>query len=264
MNRKIFACLLLGALGTLGAAALSAQTVDELIAKNIAARGGREKLKSVQSMRITGKMVMGQGMEAPFTMEMSRPHNVRRDFTFQGMTGSMAYDGKSGWQVMPFMGKKDPEPMSADDLKEIQEEADLDGPLFDYKDKGNQVEYLGKADVEGSPAHKLKLTLKNGDMTTIYLDADSYLEIKEEAKRNMRGQMMDMEETIGNYKQVEGLTVPFTMDQKIKGAPSGQTLTFDKIELNVKVDADRFAMPAVKKEPAPATPPTPPKPPSAG
>jgi outer membrane lipoprotein-sorting protein len=176
----------------------------------------------------------------------------------------MAYDGKSGWQVMPFMGKKDPEPMSADDLKEIQEEADLDGPLFDYKDKGNQVEYLGKADVEGSPAHKLKLTLKNGDMTTIYLDADSYLEIKEEAKRNMRGQMMDMEETIGNYKQVEGLTVPFTMDQKIKGAPSGQTLTFDKIELNVKVDADRFAMPAVKKEPAPATPPTPPKPPSAG
>jgi len=164
MNRKTFACLLLGALG---AGALSAQTADELIEKNIQARGGREKLKSVQSARITGKMVMGQGMEAPFTEEKSRPSNVRRDFTFQGMTGTMAYDGKNGWQVMPFMGKKDPEPMSADELKEIQDDADIDGPLVDYKTKGNQVEYLGKVDVEGSPAYKLKLTQKSGDVTTI-------------------------------------------------------------------------------------------------
>ena len=252
MNRKTFACLLLG---VLGAGALSAQTADELIEKNIQARGGREKLKAVQSARITGKMVMGQGMEAPFTEEKSRPHNVRRDFTFQGMTGTMAYDGKTGWQVMPFMGKKDPEPMSADDLKDIQDDADIDGPLVDYKDKGNQVEYLGKVDVEGTPAYKLKLTQKSGDVTTIYLDADTYLEIREEAKRNMRGQQMDIEVTIGNYKKVDGITYPFTMDQKMKGAPGGQTLNFEKIELNPKLESERFAMPAVKKEP-----PAPPKP----
>lgn len=250
MNRKTFACLLLGALG---AGALSAQTTaDELIEKNIQARGGREKLKTVQSARITGKMVMGQGMEAPFTEEKSRPSNVRRDFTFQGMTGTMAYDGKNGWQVMPFLGKKDPEPMSADELKEFQDDADLDGPLVDYKTKGNQVEFLGKVDVEGTPAYKLKLTQKSGDVTTIYFDADSYLEIREEAKRTIRGQTAEIEVSIGNYKQVDGITYPFTLEQKIKGAPAGQTLNFEKIELNPKLDPERFAMPAVKKDAAPA------------
>jgi outer membrane lipoprotein-sorting protein len=245
MNRKTFACLLFGALA---AGALSAQTVDELIEKNIQARGGREKLKAVQSARVTGKMVMGQGMEAPFTAELARPNSVRRDFTFQGMTGTVAYDGKSGWQVMPFLGKKDPEPMSADDQKEIAEDADMDGPLFDYKAKGHQVEFLGKADIEGSPAYKLKLTKKSGDVTTMYLDADTYLVIKEEGKRTMRGQTMEYEESYGNYKKVDDITFPFTIETKVKGAPQSQTLNFEKIELNAKVDPARFAMPAVKKE----------------
>src|SRR5258708_18885460 len=152
------------------------------------------------------------------------------------MTGTQAYDGANGWQVMPFMGKTEPEALSADDLKEVKENADMvEGPLFNYKEKGNKVEYLGKGDLEGTPVQKLKLTEKDGDVTTIYLDADSYLELKNESTRTIRGQAADLETTFGNYKQVEGLTMPFTIETKAKGAPAAQTITVAKLEANTAI-----------------------------
>lgn len=246
--RKTFVWALLAGLT---AAAASAQTADELIAKHIQARGGMDKIKAVKSMRMSGKMTLGQGIEAPFTLEMARPKKMHMEFTLQGMTGIQVYDGTNGWSVMPFMGKKDPEPVAGDDLKEMDEQADLDGPLVDYKDKGSQVELAGKADVEGAPAYKLKVTKKTGDVEYHYLDAEQYLEVKVEGKRKVRGQEMEGETTFGDYKQVEGLTFPFSMQSKQKGAPAGMTMTVDKIEVNPEVAASRFEKP----EPAaPAAP----------
>ena len=121
-----------------------AQTADEIVAKYVQARGGMDKLKAVKSVRMTGKMMMGPGMEAPMVLEIQRPDKMRMEFTVQGMTGVQAYDGKVGWIVMPFMGKKDPEAVPAEDVKDFQEQSDIDGPLVDYKAKGKQVELLGK------------------------------------------------------------------------------------------------------------------------
>lgn len=245
MKRKTFAGLLLA--GLMSTAAW-AQTADEIIAKNLEAKGGLDKLKAVQSMRITGK-VMGGGQEIPFVREQARPSKLRTEFTFQGMTGIQAYDGKAGWAVMPFMGKKDPEPMSADDLKQAEDQADIDGPLVDYKEKGHQVEYLGTSEIEGTPAHKLKVTKKNGDVVTIYLDADSYLEIKAEGKTKVQGQEIEGETTFGDYKEVGGLVVAHSIQSKMKGAQGpGQTITFEKIELNPELPASRFEMPAKPAE----------------
>jgi hypothetical protein len=238
----------------LAGAALQAQTADEIINKHLEARGGKDKIKAVQTTRVTGKMVMGQGMEAPFTMEQARPNKMRMEFTIQGMTGVQAYDGKAGWAVMPFMGKKDPEPMSADDVKQLEEQADMDGILVDYKEKGHQVESLGKVDVEGTPAYKLKVTQKNGDVVNVYIDADSWLELKREGKTKVRGQEIESETTFGDYKPVEGLVFPFSIEQKAKGMPGGMTLTVSKIEVNPSVGGDRFAMPAAEKKDAPAPP----------
>jgi outer membrane lipoprotein-sorting protein len=257
MKRKTFAGLLLAGLIAMAA---QAQTVDEIIAKNIEAKGGLDKLKAVQSMRISGKMMVGPGMEAPMVIEMARPHKVRMEFTFQGMTGIQAYDGKGGWSVMPFMGKKEPEPMSADDLKQAEDQADIDGPLVDYKEKGNQVEYLGKDEVEGTPVHKLKITKKNGDVQTLYLDADSYLEIKAEGKSKVRGQEIEGETTFGDYKEVGGLVFAHSIQSKMKGAQGpGQTITFEKVEINPDIPASRFDMPAKSAEPKPAETPKPPQ-----
>ena len=175
MHKKFVLALCAAALLAVSA---SAQTADELIDKNIKAKGGLDKLKALQSMKFTGKMKMGP-MEAPFIVMKKRPENFRLEFTVQGMTGIQAYDGSTGtgWMVMPFMGKKDPEQMSADMLKEFKEEADFDGPMMDYKAKGNKVEYLGKEDVQGTPAYKLHVTTKDGNESNVYLDAESYLEI---------------------------------------------------------------------------------------
>jgi outer membrane lipoprotein-sorting protein len=223
---------------------LWAQTVDEIIAKNVQARGGLEKLKAVQSIKSTANMSMGQGMEAPGVLIQKRPSLARLDFTIQGLTAVQAYDGKSAWQIMPFMGKKDPEPMSADETKEVEEMADLDGPLVDYKSKGHQVELLGKEKVEGTDAYKIKATLKNGDVQTIYIDSDSFLEIKEETKRTVRGSEQLIESSIGDYKDVDGVLFPFAMESGVKGSQEKQKLTITKIELNVPADDSIFKMPA--------------------
>jgi outer membrane lipoprotein-sorting protein len=230
--------------------ALWAQTVDEVIAKNVQARGGMDKLKSVRSIKSTATMAMGPGMEAPGSLVQKRGNLARLEFTIQGLTAVQAYDGKNAWQIMPFMGKKEAELMSADEAKEVEEMADLDGPLVDYKSKGHQVELLGKEKVEGTDAYKLKVSLKNGDVQTVYIDADSYLEIKDETKRTVRGSEQVVESSIGDYKDVGGIFFPFAIENGLKGSPQKQKLTITKIELNVPADDSIFKMPAPAPAPA--------------
>lgn len=220
-----------------------AQTADEIIAKNVQARGGAEKLKSVQSIKSTATLSMGPGMEAPGVLIQKRPALARLEFTIQGLTAVQAYDGKNAWQIMPFMGKKDPELMSADEAKETEEMADVDGPLVDYKSKGHQVELLGKEKIEGTDAYKLKLTMKNGDVQTIYIDADSFLEIKEETKRTVRGSEQEVESAIGDYKEVNGILFPFAVESNVKGSAEKQKITITKVELNLPTDDSIFKMP---------------------
>jgi len=227
-----------------------AQTVDELIAKANEARGGLEKMKAVQSVRMKGKMTMGPGLEAPLTIEMKRPRNARMEFTIQGMTGVQAYDGQQAWGISP-MGSKQPEPMPAEMAKELDNQADIDGPLVDYKAKGHQVELVGKEKVEGSDAWKLKVTLKTGDVQHIYLDADSHLEIRTESKRTIRGSEVELESTIGDYKEVGGLLWPHSIQSGAKGRPEKQSFAFESIEVNPALDDARFKMPAPKPVEAP-------------
>lgn len=241
MIRRV--CMSVIALAVL-APSLLAQTADEIIAKNVQARGGAEKLKGVQTVKTTAIMTMGPGMELAGTVIQKRPMLARMEFTVQGMTAVQAYDGKDAWQIMPFMGKKDPELMSADEAKETEEMADVDGPLVDYKSKGHQVELLGKEKIEGTDAYKLKLTLKNGDVQTIYIDADSFLQIKEVDKRTIRGTETETESSIGDYKEVNGILFPFAVENAIKGTDQKQKITISKIELNVPVDDSIFKMPA--------------------
>jgi outer membrane lipoprotein-sorting protein len=230
----------------LAAAPAAAQTADEIIAKNLAAKGGLEKLRAVKTIRMTGRMTVGPGIEAPIVLEIKRPNSMRMDFTIQGMVGSQAYDGSSGWSLMPFGGSKVPQQMTAEEATLAEEQADIDGPLIDYKAKGNTVELLGKETVEGAQAYKLKVTLKNGVVRTMYVDAEHFLEIKEESKRTIRGTEMEMETIVGDYKEVDGLMLPHSVDAGAKGSPQRQKLVIEKIEINVPIDDARFKMPDVK------------------
>jgi len=251
--RKLFATAAVAAAAALTMPVAAAQTVDEIIAKNIEARGGKDKLAAVKTARATGRMTVGPGTEAPFVILWKRPAMVRMEFTIQGMTGIQAFDGSTGWSVMPFMGSTDPEKMSEEDMKNIMDTADWEGPLVDYKTKGHKVELLGKETLEGTPVWKIQVTKKSGDVEINYLDAEAFLEIKQEGKRKVRGQEMEFETSVGDYKAIEGLMLAHSMESKAKGMPIVQTMTIDKIEINPDLLDASCKMPEAKpatQEPA--------------
>jgi Outer membrane lipoprotein-sorting protein len=228
-------------------AGLGAQTVDEIIAKNVQARGGPEKLHAIKSLRMTAKYSQG-GFRAAFVQENKREDKVREEVILQGMAQVQAYDGHSAWQINPFGGRKDPELMSQDDAKALILDADLEGPLVDYKQKGHTAELMGRDPVEGTDCYKIKLTLKNGDVRYYYLDADSYLEIKFETQTKVRGTVQYNDTMLGDYEQVDGVYFPFSIESAETGTEERARFTVEKIEPNVPLEDSRFSLPATKTE----------------
>jgi len=228
-------------------------TVDELVAKNIGAKGGATALNNLQTLRSTGKLLVPvQGLiELGYLQTKKRPDEVRTEASLQGMTQIEAYDSKEGWKISPFFGRKDPERMSADDVKALVEDTEIDGPLADWKNKGSTVEYLGTEDVDGTPAHKLKVVRKNGDVSFVYLDPDHFLEIRIVTQRVRHGAYEEVETDLGDYEQAGGVFVPTSIEVGRKGAPDKQVVVIDKLEDNVPVDDTIFHFPGQLNVPQP-------------
>src|SRR5437868_4913994 len=232
-------------------ATLSAQTAEELVAKNIEAKGGIDKIKAIKSYRQVGKLQQGSFI-AEVGQESKDPDKVRETFTLQGMTAIQAYDGNTGWQISPFQGRKDPELLGEEDMRNMVEDADFYGPLIDYKAKGNTVEYLGHDTVDGDDVYRLKVTLKNGDILYYYLDPDTFLEIRTERQEFVRGSVRENVTDLGSYKKVAGLMYPFSIASGPKNDPSSwQSVTMEKIEVNVPLGSSEFAVPASLSKEAP-------------
>ncbi|MEW6367816.1 MAG: hypothetical protein AB1714_24560 [Acidobacteriota bacterium] len=235
------------ALMLLAGGSAKALTVDELIARNVEARGGIDKIRAITSIRATGKVRMGSRGSALVlntTRLMKRPGMVRTEVIWQGLTAVTAYDGGVGWQISPYGGRMDPEQMSADDAKGLKRMADMDGPLVDYKSKGNLVEHLGTEDVDGTEAHKIKVTFKDGDIRYIYLDPDYFLEIREIDQTRRRGVEEIVETDLGDYELVSGVYMPFSIEIGAKGQPKGYKLMIEKVETKVDLDDALFHFPA--------------------
>lgn len=248
-KEKIMRTLLFAMAGlALFAVPASAQTAEEIIAKYIKTIGGMEKIQTVKTLRRTGKFTGGGGFEAVFVQENKRPGQVRQQFTFQGMTGFYAYDGKAGWKIEPWGGKKDAEALSEEELKQTLEDADFDGPLINYQQKGNKVEFVGTDDIEGTDVYKLKVTLKNGDVSYYFMDTDYCVPIKIETKRTVRGAEQESETVIGDYKEVAGVYLPYSVESGQKGSPNKSQITYEKIEANVALEDSLFKQPATKSQ----------------
>ena len=245
--RKLF--VILAAIVLFSSVHVFAQTADELINKNIQAHGGMDKLRAIKSIKMTGKINLGQGMEAPFVYEKKRPDKIRIEFMIQGMNNIQAFDGTTAWSQAPITGAKDPQKMNAEDTQDMMEQADFDGPLVDYKSKGNTVEYMGKEDVEGTSAHKLKVTLKNGQVRYLFVDPDSGLELKSTAVVKREGVDNSVDTFFGDYKEVNGMTFPFSVEQRVKDHST--QFMVEKVEVDASLDDSLFQMPAAA---APAQP----------
>jgi hypothetical protein len=223
----------------------SQPSIDELIAKNVQGKGGAEALHALQSLRLTGKLLVNEGqIQLAFVETKKQSGEIRSEASLQGMTAIDAYDGKEGWKISPFQGRKDPEKMSADDTKSLVEDAEMGGPLVDWKAKGSTVEYLGTEDVDGTEAHKIKVVRKNGDVTFVYLDPDAFLEIRTVTQRMEHGAQIEVETDIGDYEKIAGVFIPFSRESGGKGSTDKQKIVIEKAEPNIAVDDAIFHFPA--------------------
>jgi len=220
-------------------------TVDELVSKNIEAKGGAAALEAIKTIRFEGRILVNQGqIEFKYTETKKRPGKARIDAALQGMAAVQAYDSANGWKISPFQGRKDPEKMSADEAKSLVEEAEIGGPLEDWKAQGKTVTYLGTEDVEGTAAHKLKVVRKNGDFSYVYLDPDYFLEIRVLDQRTEQGAKVEVETDLGDYEKVNGVNFPFSIEAGNKGSTDKQKTIIEKGEANIPVDDTLFAFPA--------------------
>jgi hypothetical protein len=231
-------CALLFFVSTAGA-----QTVDEVIAKHIEAMGGNAKLAALKTMKITSSIDM-MGMKMPVVSTIVDGKASRTEVTFQGMTEIMVSEGESGWYISPFQGKKEPEKANEEMIKEAKEERDLSGALYNYKGKGNKVELTGKEELEGTDVYKLKITRPTGDVSYQFIDASNYLLLKETSKQKFQDKEVESERLLSNYKMIDGINFPFTVEVRKVGESTGQIMTVDNVEMNPNVDDSIFKMPA--------------------
>lgn len=242
MSCRVFASLV--AISSLAPAA--PQNVEELIARANQARGGLERLRAIQSVRMTGRMTITSSQaNAPatqITMEKKRPRRSRFEFTAQGRTGVQAYDGREAWGIPPVAGAR-PERLPEEMAGELANEADIEGPLVDYRAKGHKVALVGREKFDGKDALRLRVTLKSGDAQDVLLDATSYLELGSERRRVVRGTEIELDSRFGDYREVGGLQWPHRIEVGPKGRPEKQLVTFEKIEVDPQIDDARFAMP---------------------
>lgn len=276
------------------ALATSGLSAAQIVDKHVAARGGLAAWRAVQTLSVTGKLEAGspdsvarsakiarQGLGArgkrgtnaarvsadpdksvatqevllPFRLEMKRPRKSRLEIDFAGKTAVQVYDGQAGWKLRPYLNRDDVEPFTADETKAEAAKADLEGPLMDYAAKGTHVALEGVEPVEGRNAYKLKLTMANGDVQHIWIDTQSFLDVKVEGTpHRLDGKVRSVWVYQRDFKSVQGLMVPFVIDTTIDGNPHAHKMVIESVAVNRALDDARFAKPQVLVAASPPPP----------
>jgi len=281
----VFASSLAAGPGTSPVAKLSA---TDIAAKNVAARGGLQAWRAVQTMAMSGKMGAGGNQRAaqpipvpgkkgrlampkrpseevqlPFVMELARPRKMRLELQFNGQTAIQVFDGANGWKVRPFLNRREVEPYTTEEMKMASAQSDLDGPLVDYAAKGTTIDLDGIEKVDDRDNYKLKLTLKGGQETHVWVDAETFLETKIEGQpRRLDGTYHPVEVYYRDYRSVSGLRIPFVLETKVLPVAKTATgfkdppvpvekLIIEKVTVNPKLDDSQFSKPKIDATPAP-------------
>ena len=271
-----------------------ALSVSQIVDRHIAARGGLASWHAVQTLSVTGKVEAGAGdstlrsrklalegvgasvkraeraqaaaetakataaqVQLPFRLEMKRPHKSRFELDVGGQTAVQVYDGEHGWKLRPFLNRNDVEPFTEDEARSEAAKADLDGPLVDYAARGTQVALDGTETVDGHKAYKLKLTMKNGDVQHVWIDTQSFLDVKVEGSpRRMDGKVRSVWVYQRDFRAVQGLMVPYLYETAVEGTPHPHRMMVESVTVNPPLADTRFSKPQVlvAASPSAATP----------
>lgn len=222
-------------------------TAAQIVENNVSAKGGLQAWRAVQTISFSGKMDAGGKAKAqlPFVLEKKRPGKTRIELVFANDTSVQVYDGVKGWKLRPYLGRRDVEPYSSEELKAATLESDLDGPLVDYAMKGNKVELEGVEKVEGKDAYKLKVTLKGGQVQHIWIDAETFLDVKMEGTpHRMDGKMRPVWIYLRDYRPVNGLMFPHVVETAVEGYKETHKMYVEEVVVNPKLEDTLFAKPS--------------------
>jgi len=223
-------------------ATAGAQTVEQIVARYLDARGGIERLRAVRSLRLSGRMVL-PGLAAPFVLELKRPDLMRTEFTVEDRPAVRAYDGKTAWMLLPLPGES-PRPMSSEDAADAKAQADVDlSPLVDSESKGFTVELAGRERRGGRDTWKLVVRGGGGSPRALFLDTETHLVVQTEEERTVGGKTIRFATEVGEHRTVGGIVFPHQIDLGPVGSPERQRLVFERIEINPLLDDARFSMP---------------------
>jgi hypothetical protein len=262
------------------ASAAAKLSADQIVAKNIAARGGVSAWHAVQTMSWTGTMDAGTGdstsksaqfaeeamapktrkqiaarapdkveqkkqVQLPFVVDMKRPTLSRVEIQFAGKTAVQVYDGKNGWKLRPYLNRNDVEPFTPDEMKASAGKWDIDGPLIGAAAKGTKVEFEAVEPVEGHEAYRLKLTAGNGDVQHIWIDAQSFLDVKVEGTpRHMDGKMRTVWIYQRDFRSEQGVMVPHLLETAVDGYPDTHKMVIEKVAVNPVLSDTLFVKPS--------------------
>ncbi len=218
----------------------------EIVEKNISARGGHAAWSAVQTLSMAGKLEAGtkSNVQLPFSLELKRGRKSHMEIQFAGQTAVQVYDGVNGWKVRPFLNRREVEPYTAEEWKQAAAQSDLDGLLFDYAAKGSKVELEGQDKVEDRDAFKLRLTLKDGQVRHVWVDAQTFLETKVEGSpRRLDGKYRPVSIYFREYKPVQGLILPFVIETAVDGVAQSEKILIEKVSVNPQLDDSHFVKP---------------------
>jgi outer membrane lipoprotein-sorting protein len=238
---------------------LPALTAAQIVERNVAARGGSAAWKAVQTMSWKGKMGAGgttymtvspkgkleqkerEETQLPYRLEFKRPGKSRLELDFNGQTAVQVYDGVKGWKYRPYLGRDEWTPYSADELRQAAAEPGIDGYLIDYASKGATVELAGTDKVEGHAAYVLKVTRKDGQVRRVWVDGQSFLELKVDgAPRKLDGRLHAVEVYPRDYKQDQGLMIAHLQETTVEGVKKTEKVTIESVTVNAPLDDARF------------------------
>jgi outer membrane lipoprotein-sorting protein len=235
---------LVGALFVACASPPPVNKVDEIVNSNLAARGGKEQIQALQSIRVTGTATASGGRIARVVQEIKRPGYYRLEFSSQGTKAVFAHDGENGWQVAPHQGIFEPQAIEPDrDSKAGIDERDIEGHLVGWREKGHSVELVGRETLPSGEAFKLKTTLVDGGTRVDYIDVVSRQVVRSDKTETIAGRTLQMEETYADFREFNGLFFPHHIETHVTNRPETITIVVDTVELNPELDEARFRIP---------------------
>jgi outer membrane lipoprotein-sorting protein len=220
-----------------------ASPVDEIVDAHLAARGGREKLKALRSIRETGTVTASDGRVAKVVREIKRPNLFRLEFSYEGTKSVFAYDGRSGWQVAPLFGRFDPEAMPPQSDAAAVDQGDIESPLVDWREKGHTVELVGREPLPGGDAFKLKEVLAGGRTRYEWIDAATHQIVRSDVERTVDGRQVRLVSDFSDFRDVGGILFPHAIETRVEGRPQTMRIMVKKVELDPELDDALFRMP---------------------